>query len=120
MCSLPLPGPESSLQFTLRGEGLGPLGRFAVVAAAAAGCLLPIILVLWLYFYEARLVSRAMALGLLSLRLAALVVLLFLLFLQRVYGHDVTYGLPGRVVVAVARSDSMAAADPQRPAAETR
>jgi hypothetical protein len=118
MFSITMPWRDSSLQFTLPGQGLSTLGQATVVILAALGCLLPVALIVWLYFYEIRLLSRRMAAGLLSLRLGVLVLLLFLLFLQPVYGHDVTYSLPGRVVVAVDRSDSMDIADPQRPAVE--
>ena len=118
MFSIPMPWHDSSVQFTLPGEGFGPFGQVAVVLLAVFGCLLPLVLILWLYWYEARLVSRRLAAGLLSLRLGALILLLFLLFLQPVYGHDVTYGLPGRVVIAVDRSDSMDVVDPQRPNVE--
>jgi hypothetical protein len=118
MFSIPLPWSDSSLQLTLPGQGLSPIWQVAVVGLAVAGCLLPVALILWLYFYEIRLISRRMAAGLLSLRLGVLVLLLLLLFLQPVYAHDVTYGLPGRVVVAVDRSDSMEIVDPQRPAVE--
>src|SRR5258708_18868145 len=118
MFSIPMPWRDSSLQFTLPGQGLSPFGHAAVIALAVAGCLLLVVLSQWLYFYEIRLISRRMAAGLLSLRLGVLLLLLFLLFLQPVYGHDVTYSLPGRVVVAVDRSDSMDIVDPQRPAVE--
>jgi hypothetical protein len=118
MFSIPMPWRDSSLQFTLPGEGYSTFMQFVVVVFAMLGCLLPVALVLWLYWYETRLVSRLAAAGLLSLRLGALILLLFLLFLQPIYGHDVTTGLPGRVVIAVDRSDSMDIADPQRPNVE--
>src|SRR6202043_1032726 len=64
--------------------------------------------------YELQLVPGAVALGLLFLRLTCLVVLLFLVCLQPVFAHDHTTPLPGKVLVAVDRSDSMDVADPQR------
>ncbi len=106
------------MQFSLPGEGFSPFWQFATVVLAGFGCLLPIVLILWLYFYEARIVSRGLAVGLLSLRLTALALLLFLLFFQPVYHHDTTYNLPGRVVIAVDRSGSIDIADPQRPIVE--
>lgn len=118
MFAMPLPWPDSSLQFTLPGEGLGTLLQVGVVCLAVIACLVPVLLILWLYYYEIRLVSRRLAATLLSLRLGALALLLLLLFFQPVYGHDVTISLPGRVVVAVDRSGSMDIVDPQRPTLE--
>ncbi len=77
MFSLPLPWRDSLVQFTLPGEGFSPLWQFATVILAMIGCLLPFVLILWLYFYEARIISRGLAVGLLSLRLTALALLLF-------------------------------------------
>src|SRR5215469_7343228 len=81
-------------------------------------CGVPLALVVWLYRYELRLVKRPTALGLLGLRVVALVLILFLACLQPIYARSRTEGLPGRVLVAVDRSDSMDVADPQRPAVE--
>ena len=78
----------------------------------------PIALVLWLYRYEAKLVRTKTALTLLGLRLAALCLLLFLGLLQPIIVRHTRQELPGRVVVAVDRSDSMDVTDPQRPAVE--
>ena len=78
----------------------------------------PIALVLWLYRYEAKLVRTKTALTLLGLRLAALCLLLFLGLLQPIIVRHTRQELPGRVVVAVDRSDSMNVTDPQRPAVE--
>src|SRR5262249_17628325 len=49
---------------------------------------------------------------------AVLGIILFLVCLQPVYARDRTIGLPGRVLVAVDRSDSMDVSDPQRTPAE--
>jgi hypothetical protein len=81
-------------------------------------CLVPLALIVWLYRYELRLVPRGAAVGLLSLRLVVLTLILFLICLQPIYARDREEGLPGRVLVAVDRSDSMEAADPQRTDAE--
>src|SRR6266566_940372 len=75
-----------------------------------------VLLVLWLYLYELRLVRWFAALPLLGLRLAILFVLLTLVGLEPVYIHTTTEELPGRVLVVVDRSDSTSVADPQRPA----
>ncbi|HZY89917.1 MAG TPA: vWA domain-containing protein, partial [Gemmataceae bacterium] len=81
-------------------------------------CGVPLALVVWLYRYELRLVPRLTALGLLGLRVVALVLILFLACLQPIYARSRTEGLPGRVLIAVDRSDSMDVADPQRPAVD--
>jgi hypothetical protein len=77
-------------------------------------CLAPIVLMLWLYRYELKLVRRATALVLLALRLAVLFFLLFVLGMQPVVARVPVESLPGRVLIAIDRSDSMEAHDPQR------
>jgi hypothetical protein len=77
-------------------------------------CLAPVVLMIWLYRYELNLVRRATALGLLALRLSILLFLLFVLCLQPVAARVPVESIPGRVLVAIDRSDSMEARDPQR------
>jgi hypothetical protein len=77
-------------------------------------CLTPVVLMIWLYRYELRLVRRVTAIGLLALRLAVLALVLSILCLQPVVAHVPEESLPGRVLVAIDRSDSMEASDPQR------
>ncbi|HZT83366.1 MAG TPA: vWA domain-containing protein, partial [Gemmataceae bacterium] len=77
-------------------------------------CLVPLGLVLWLYRYELRLISRAAALVLLGLRLAVLFILLFLVCLQPALARTTREDVPQRVYVAVDRTASMEVADPQR------
>jgi hypothetical protein len=87
-------------------------GLFWLVAGLAA-----LALVLVLYGYERRLVSRRMGLGLLLLRIAAAVALVFALFepiATRTYRETVR----GRVIVGADLSESMATADPGRSAEE--
>jgi hypothetical protein len=79
--------------------------------------LIPIVLVL-LARYELRLVRRSTALVLLTFRLAGLATLLFLIGFQPIVSRTETDELPGRVLIAVDRSESMDVADPQRPAVE--
>src|SRR5262249_16307566 len=67
-----------------------------------------------LYRYELRLVPRSAALVLLGLRVAVLALIVFLVGFQPVYARDVKFDLPGRILVAVDRSDSTDVADPQR------
>jgi von Willebrand factor type A domain len=85
--------------------------QFGVLLLAA----LPILLVLWLYGYEMRLVKRSTAIRLLTLRLFVLAFLLFIALLQPIVVRTTTEEFPGRVVIAVDRSDSMDVIDPQRP-----
>jgi hypothetical protein len=115
MFSLKLPFDLGDLLLTPQWAGLHPALQAALLAAV---CLLPLALVLWLYRYELQLVTRWTATALLGLRLAVLVLLLFLVCLQPVYARTKTDGLPGRILVAVDRSDSMEIADPQRPVAD--
>src|SRR5207248_5886716 len=77
-------------------------------------CLAPAFLMILLYRYELKLVQRSTALGLLALRLAVLILLLFVLCLQPVVARMPVESIPGRVLVAIDRSDSMEARDPQR------
>src|SRR5262245_12920601 len=76
--------------------------------------LVPVLLVVGLYLYELRLISRLSAVGLLLFRLLVITALLFLVLFQPVVGRIFTEELPGRVIVAVDRSDSMDVTDPQR------
>jgi hypothetical protein len=115
MFRIPLPSHDAALLLIPRwGELAGPLQ----VALLLLIALVPVGLVLWLYRYELRLVARSSAAALLLLRLVVLFLLLFLVLLQPVVGRDVSTPLPGRVLVAVDRSDSIDVADPQRPAAD--
>src|SRR5579885_1459915 len=107
--------PDAHLLLTPQWPGLPPTLRILLLCLL---CTTPIALVLWLYRYELRLVPRSVASVLLGLRLLVLALLLFLVCLQPVYAQDRTDGVPGRVLVAVDRSDSMEVADPQRTPAE--
>jgi hypothetical protein len=112
---LSLPNDLGDLLLTPQWPGLPPALRFGLIALV---CVVPLLLVLWLYRWELRLVSRVTALGLLGLRLVVLLLLLGLVSLQPVLAHDKIFGLPGRVLVAVDRSESMDVADPQRSPAD--
>src|SRR5262249_11056914 len=78
-------------------------------------CLLPVGLMAWLYRYELRLVRPVVARVLLGLRLLVVLLIVFVVCFQPVAAHSLTESLPGRVVVALDRSDSMGVTDPQRP-----
>jgi hypothetical protein len=89
------------------------LGWFWVAAGVLA-----LVLLVWLYREERRLVSRRAGLGLLGLRLAAAAVLVLALF-EPIAAQTFHTVVKGRVVVALDVSESMATADPQRPAEDS-
>lgn len=107
MHSWKLPFDLGDILLTPQGSGLNLLLQVVL-------CLLPLVLVIWLYRYEMQLVARPTALGLLCLRVAVLALLLILVCLQPIYGRTHTEELPGYVLVAVDRSASMDVADSQR------
>src|SRR5437868_923612 len=88
------------------------LGWFWVAAGAVA-----LVLLVVLYREERRLVARRAGLGLLGLRLAAAAVLVLALF-EPIAARSFREAVKGRVIVAVDVSESMATADPGRPAAD--
>jgi hypothetical protein len=112
MFSIKLPSDGSTLLLTPQWSSLPAALQIALLIAV---CLIPFVLITWLYRYEMQLVPRPAAFFLLSMRVVVLFLLLFLVCLQPVYAHSKTKELPGRVLVAVDRSDSMDVADPQRP-----
>jgi hypothetical protein len=79
--------------------------------------LVALVLLMVLYRAERRLVSRGAGIGLLGLRLAAAVVLVLALF-EPITAQTFQTVVKGRVIVAVDVSESMATADPERPAEE--
>jgi hypothetical protein len=81
-------------------------------------CLPPLLLIGWLYRYELLMVRRSVAHLLFGLRLLSVSLLVFILTFQPVAARTTSETLPGRVVVALDRSDSMTIADPQRPLVE--
>ncbi len=114
MIRIPLPSPDTHLLLSPR-WGEIPLAAQVLLLVL---CLTPVALVVWLYRYEMRLIRRRVALALLALRLVVLALLLFLFCFQPVWAHETRHALPGRVLIAVDRSDSLSVADPQRPAVE--
>ncbi|HEY7427769.1 MAG TPA: hypothetical protein VH682_26295, partial [Gemmataceae bacterium] len=111
MFSYKLPFDLGDLLLTPLWAGLHPALQASLIAAI---CLAPLVLVVWLYRYEMQLVARPAAVGLLCLRATVLALLLVLVCLQPIYGRTRTDTLPGYVLVAVDRSDSMDVADRQR------
>src|ERR671930_464527 len=110
MLRIPLRFRDSALLLVPR---WGDLDTPWQVAALALLGLVPVVLVLWLYRYELRVVRRSTAAGLLALRLLVLALLWCVVALQPIVAHFSTEHLPGRVLVAVDRSNSMGVPDPQ-------
>src|SRR5262245_36650071 len=111
MFTLPLPWPETSVLLSPPWPGLPFVARCLLLAALVLG---PLVLLVTLYRYELRLVSRLTAFALFALRFVVVVLVLALVCLQPIYAHERKRDLPGRVLVAVDRSLSMDIRDPQR------
>ena len=111
MFTINLPWPETSVLLSFPWSGLHPVVRGLVLLAVVV---LPLVLLVSLYRYELHLVKPATALMLLSLRLTVLVLILILVCLQPIYARDRLYETPGRILIAVDRSESMNIPDPQR------
>src|SRR4051812_5172516 len=96
-------------------------GRRLLLAGSGNGLLwlvvglVALMLVLVLYGYERRLVSRRLGLGLLALRIVAAVALVLALF-EPIAARTYRETVRGRVIVGVDLSESMATADPGRSA----
>jgi hypothetical protein len=115
MWHIPLPFTDANLYFSPRwGESV----RLIDFSPWLLICLAPVALVLWLYWYELRLISRVAATALLGLRLVVLVLLLFVVCFQPAVARATTEKVPQRVLIFVDRTASMDVADPQRPAVE--
>jgi hypothetical protein len=80
-----------------------------------AVCVLPVVLVGWLYRYELRLVRPTVARVLLGLRILVVSMLVVVVAFQPVAARTASETLPGRVSIGLDRSDSMGVTDPQRP-----
>jgi hypothetical protein len=111
MFNLKLPSDWGEVLLTSQWAGLPHAVQVLILLGV---CLVPLGLILWLYRYELRLVSRLMAAGLLSLRLLVLVLMLMLVCFQPIYARTSRSDLPGRILIAVDCSDSMGIVDPQR------
>jgi hypothetical protein len=116
MLRIPLFSPDTNLLLSPR------WGTFSIAAGQAGVwllvCLIPLVLTGWLYRYELHLVRHSVALGLLAIRMVAIALLLFVICLQPAVVSVTSEELPGRVLIAVDRSQSMDIADPQRPAVD--
>src|SRR5437773_2663176 len=103
MVRLPLPFPSGGT--LLLSPRWAELSGFLQVGSWLL-CLVPVLLVVWLYRSELRLVRRSVARSLLALRLVIVVGLLGLVCLQPMIAHTITEELPGRVLIAVDASES--------------
>lgn len=115
MNSISLPFTDAFLRLSLPFPGFSPAFRLTVTLGGLA---LFLVLLAALYRYEMRLIRRRFALALLGLRIAAFVLIFLTLALEPVLARTVTEEVPGKVIVAVDRSDSMKVTDPSRPLAE--
>jgi hypothetical protein len=107
--------------FALSVHFKGPLAglpAWAVIGAGLACVVLALALLAYLHRAEAKLVSRRTAWLLVGLRLAAIAAILAALLYDPVLIATKTETVPGTVIVAVDRSDSMRVAEPHRLLAE--
>jgi hypothetical protein len=114
MFRIPFPFTETTLVLT---PPLESLPGWAQIILGVLGLAATIGLLIWLYSYELRLVRPLTATGLLALRAVALALLWFVI-MQPVVSRPTTEKLPGYVLIALDRSDSMGVTDPQRDIAE--
>jgi hypothetical protein len=105
-----LDADDTFLIFSPRWADLGETWQMSLLALML---LVPLILILFLCRYELRLISRGHAAGLLTLRLAILLVLWFTIGMQPHFAEIHTVETPSRVRVAVDLSSSMEVADLQ-------
>ncbi len=115
MAPIPLPFTDNVLRLS------GPFAGFSLplqLILAGVVCLGVVGLLLWLYRAELRIVSPRVARVLLSLRLMGVAILLLMLLLEPSISRTVTEDLPGRVMIAVDRSESMQITDPNRTTGE--
>jgi hypothetical protein len=108
MTALPLPFTGAALDLN---PPVGFVPGIFVTAVAVA-------FLIWLYRRELRLASGRVAVALLALRGLALLAVLVPLAFDPVIVRTVAEPVPGRVIVAFDRSDSMRVTDPQRPLPE--
>jgi hypothetical protein len=111
MFRISLPFTDWSLLLSPRWSDLGSTGQ--VVLLVLLG-LVPVVLVVWLYRYEMRLIRRSTAVLFLGLRLVVIALLWCVVGLQPVLARSTTEELAGRVLIAVDQSGSMNVPDPQR------
>src|SRR5437899_2182114 len=101
---------EAFLILAPRWADLGPTWQIGLLALLLA---VPLGLVVWLYRYELRLISRLHAVSLLSLRLLILLVIWLTIGLQPQFANIHVDETPGRVRIAIDLSASMDVVDRQ-------
>ena len=106
-----LPFRDTYLLFNPLFGGLPAFLRFGVIFLVLG---LLVGLIVWLYRSELRLISARAAQWLLALRVVVLGLLWLVIALRPLYGRQYSEDVPGRVLVALDRSDSMGVTDPQR------
>jgi hypothetical protein len=111
MWRIPLGGEDRTLLLAPSWHGWGPAAQGI---ALVLSFLLPLVLIVMLYRWELRLVSRRAGIALLMFRLLGLTLIWSLAALQPTVAHVHVEETPSRVLVAVDLSGSMAMADPQR------
>lgn len=111
MLRIALPSDEMFLLLAPRWSGWGDAAQ---TIALVTLFLAPLALMLGLYRYELKLVSRRAAASLLLLRVVAVLVLWCLVGLQPTLAHVECKETPSRLLVAIDLSASMDLADPQR------
>ncbi len=115
MFSLTLPFTDARLELSLPFPGW-PLGlRYGLLVTAFA--VIGYVLVR-LYRHERRLVAAGVARVLLGLRLGVVAAVLVTLMFEPNLSRTIQEQVPGRVLIAIDRSDSMRVADPARPFAD--
>ncbi|HYT93728.1 MAG TPA: hypothetical protein VEL76_33725 [Gemmataceae bacterium] len=111
MFRISLPFTDWSLRLAPRwGESSSPWQ----ITGLALLAIVPLMLILWLYRYEMRLVRRRTAALLLGLRVLVILLLWSVVGLQPTLARFTTVEVPGRVLIAVDRSASIGVPDPQR------
>ncbi|MGL4423049.1 MAG: hypothetical protein ACRCZF_20465, partial [Gemmataceae bacterium] len=115
MTPIPIPSTDATLRLTLPFAGYAPATRAILILVLFFAFLLAILL---LYRAEMRLIARRFAILLLGLRSVLVASVFLLLGLDPIIARSQQEDVPGRVLIAVDRSDSMRVADPNRPLAE--
>jgi hypothetical protein len=110
MFRIPFPFTDTTLVLT---PPLESLPGWAQILLGVLGLGVTAGLLIWLYSYELKLVRPLTATGLLALRAVALALLWFVI-MQPVISRPTSEKLPGYVLIALDRSDSMGITDPQR------
>ena len=115
MSPIALPFTDATLRLSLPFPGYAP-GLRILLALAVFFAFVGVLF--WLYRAELKLISRRFAVALFGFRVAMILALFLTLMLDPILARSLKEEVPGRVLVAVDRSDSMRVTDPNRPLAE--